>query len=111
MLKSNNQAEKSNFSRKNVSRKFLFRLKMTLVSMVSMGILIGSYCVPSSSIFVALPWIVFALTGIYVTREFFFYERSEAIKSTRLSPNAEGATSKHFVERRKRRSLEMGSSR
>lgn len=53
-------------------RKDLLLLKVAMISMVSMGILFGTYFVSPSSQLVLLPWIIFILCASYVTKEYFF---------------------------------------
>ena len=94
MPKSKRHTAKQSISQSRAERECLLLLKVSMTSMVSMGILIGAYFVPQSSYLIAFPWIVFALTAMYVLREFF------------LSASLKKRTLKHCLNDRKESSID-----
>ena len=77
MLASMKQAGQLSLRRPRSQHDRLLLLKVAMTSMVSMGILIGTYFIPQASYLVVLPWLVFAVTATYVTKEFFLSVRSK----------------------------------
>lgn len=58
------------------AQQHLFLLKVTMLSMLSMGALFGVYVVQSSSSLVLLVWLVFIFSSAYTTKEFLRYARA-----------------------------------